>query len=106
MYSVYTVYVHVCLCTCSETSGEEGEDTRDLKATITHREKQGTKSDSYINYRVVTEVHNVYMYIVHCMYMYIPYSAKFSRHIIFAFFVDWSGTAKIFVILPNINPPN
>ena len=25
----------------------------------------------------------------------LPYSAKFSRHIIFAFFADWSGTAKI-----------
>ena len=25
----------------------------------------------------------------------IPYSAKFSRRIIFAFFADWSGTAKI-----------
>ena len=24
----------------------------------------------------------------------IPYSAKFSRRIIFAFFADWSGTAK------------
>ena len=30
---------------------------------------------------------------IHCMV--IPYSAKFSRRIIFAFFADWSGTTKI-----------
>ena len=27
--------------------------------------------------------------------MYIPYIAKFSRRIIFTFFVGWSGTVKI-----------
>ena len=45
----------VCFPT-REVSGEELEDDRDLKATITHREKQGTRADSYINYRIVTEV--------------------------------------------------
>ena len=48
--------VCVCVCICSEVPGEKVEDTRDLKATITHREKQGTRTDSYINYRIITEV--------------------------------------------------
>ena len=53
------VTVRGALCSvsaCSEVSGEVVEDTRDLKATITHREKQGTRTDSYIKYRIVTEV--------------------------------------------------
>lgn len=44
----------------SEVSSEETADDRDLKATITHREKQGTRADSYINYRIVTEVCTIY----------------------------------------------
>lgn len=53
---VWHVHVH---CThvdnCREVSDEE-EDTRDLKATITQREKQGTRNDSYVVYKIVTEV--------------------------------------------------
>ena len=44
-----------------EVSVDETEDERDLKTSITHREKQGSRTDSYINYRIVTEVRSVYM---------------------------------------------
>ena len=37
-------------------------------------------------------VHIIYTVYIH---VHVPYSAKFSRHIIFAFFADWSGTTKI-----------
>ncbi|CAI7993250.1 Sorting nexin-7 [Geodia barretti] len=38
-----------------EVSVDETEDERDLKTSIAHREKQGSRTDSYINYRIVTE---------------------------------------------------
>ena len=45
----------VLLNGCRDVSGEE-EDYRDLKATIAEREKHGTRTDSYITYKIVTEV--------------------------------------------------
>ena len=42
-----------------EVSVDETEDERDLKTSIAHREKQGSRTDSYINYRIVTEVRSV-----------------------------------------------
>ena len=47
-----------------EVSGEETEDERDLKTSITHREKQGSRTDSYINYRIVTEVRSECVHVI------------------------------------------
>ena len=49
--------VHLSVwCREVQSGGDETEDDRDLKTAITHREKQGSRTDSYINYRIVSEV--------------------------------------------------
>ena len=56
---LYTALVYSVSLYVREVSGDEVKDNRDLKASITHREKQGSRADSYINYRIVTEVDTV-----------------------------------------------